>query len=97
HLRPIGDIVNYSKVRYLSTSGGHVSEVYAFILQGDPALKMPSTPEPPMPPTPTPTATPSPTMTPEFTPTPGPSPTPTLTPTPSPTPVDVKYIPVVKG
>ncbi|MCO5196896.1 MAG: C25 family cysteine peptidase [Anaerolineae bacterium] len=97
HLRPIGDIVNYSKVRYLSTSGGHVSEVYAFILQGDPALKMPSTPEPPMPPTPTPTATPSPTMTPEFTPTPGPSPTPTFTPTPSPTPVDVKYIPVVKG
>jgi hypothetical protein len=41
-IRPIGDIVNYSKVRYIGLGLGDISEVYTFTLQGDPALKMPS-------------------------------------------------------
>lgn len=40
--RTMGDAVQYSKIQYLN-SNQHESEAYAFILHGDPAMRMPST------------------------------------------------------
>lgn len=37
----IGDAVNYAKNQYIANGSGHISEVYAFVLQGDPALGLP--------------------------------------------------------
>ncbi|MCO5198747.1 MAG: C25 family cysteine peptidase [Anaerolineae bacterium] len=36
----IGDAIIYSKTHYINESGGDISEVYAFTLQGDPALQL---------------------------------------------------------
>ena len=37
----IGDAIKYAKTAYVSNGSGDDSEVYSFILQGDPAMRMP--------------------------------------------------------
>lgn len=38
-LTALGDAINYSKIQYMA-GGYHVSEVYSFVLQGDPAMQL---------------------------------------------------------
>jgi hypothetical protein len=38
-LTALGDAINYSKIQYMA-SGYHISEVYSFLLQGDPAMQL---------------------------------------------------------
>ena len=39
----IGDAIQYSKNNYIAVNGGHISEPYSFVLQGDPAMIVVST------------------------------------------------------
>jgi hypothetical protein len=38
----IGDAIVYAKTSYVNANAGHISEIYSFTLQGDPALRMPT-------------------------------------------------------
>lgn len=100
YAQTIGSAIDYAKLNYYQ-SGLDESELYTFLLHGDPAMTLYWAPEPP--PTPTPTRTPTLTNTPppgaSLTPTPTltntPPPGASLTPTPPPTYDYSEFLPII--
>ncbi|NJN54789.1 MAG: hypothetical protein HC804_08580 [Anaerolineae bacterium] len=100
YAQTIGGAIEYAKLNYFQL-GLDESELYTFLLHGDPAMTLYWAPEPP--PTPTPTHTPTLTNTPppgaSLTPTPTltntPPPGASLTPTPPPILDEAVYLPII--